>query len=196
MYYIYRTEEKLHHEKEKEAGMRKSLITILSVVIASFAASVTFAVPLQQAYDEALPGAGYDRLVFLNPNETYTGGLVVADEDVCIISCGATIDLEGGVLFVQPDASLDICGVAIINANAYGLQYSGAGHGWIDHCTFYHNYDAVYFWEGSDMMLTSNIFSYSSHYGVYCHEDYIERWMAYNDAWLNTGGNYKEYCPG
>jgi len=153
------------------------------------------AIPLQQAYDESAPGAGYDKMILLDPEEVYTGGLLIEGETVCILSCGAQVNLQGDHIVVEPSALLDICGVVLTNSDSDALRYNEAGRGWIDHCTFWGNYDAVYFWDGSDMVLTSNVFSFSSHYGVYCHED-AQRWMAFNDAWENAGGNYKEYCPG
>ena len=170
-------------------------LIIVAVVI--LWASQSFGVPLIQAYNEASPGAGYDRIVYLDPDVLYTGGLNIANENVCILSAGSQIDLQGGQILVQTSASLDISGAVItdgVNTDA-ALDYAGAGNGWIDHCTFWGNYNSVYFWDGSDMVLTSNIFSFSSHYGVYTHED-AERWMAFNDAWSNTSGHYKEYCPG
>lgn len=153
------------------------------------------AIPLQQAYDDALPGAGYDKMISLDPSEVYTGGIRLEDETVCILSAGAQIDLQGDRIYVEPTAMLDVCGVVLTNSDSAALKYAGAGKGWIDHCTFFGNYDGLYFWDGSDMVITSDIFSYCSHWGVYTHTD-AERWMAYNNAWANASGNYKEFCPG
>ncbi|TKJ39069.1 hypothetical protein CEE37_11640 [candidate division LCP-89 bacterium B3_LCP] len=169
-------------------------VTLVTVALLLLSGQV-LAIPLQQAYNDALPGAGYNRMIYLDPAETYTGGLTLADETVCILSCGALIDLQNSRIIIEESASLDVYGVVLTNADGAALEYQDAGHGWIDHCTFAGNYEVVYFWIGSDMMLTSNIFSYSSHYGIYCHED-VNRWMAFNNAWNNTSGNYKEYCPG
>ena len=168
------------------------LITLLAITLWGMQAA---AIPLQQAYDEAGAGAGYDKMIFLDPAEVYTGGLTLSDETVCILSCGAQVDLQESQIVVEPSALLDICGVVLTNSRNEALNYNEAGNGWVDHCTFWGNYDDVYFWDGSDMTLTSNIFSFSSHYGVYCHED-AQRWMAFNDAWENPGGHYMEYCPG
>lgn len=173
----------------------KKFTVVMALIVVFLWSGLALAIPLQQAYDEALPGAGYDRLIFLDPAETYTGGLYLADERVCILSYGGLIDLQNSRITVETSAHLDICGVILTNSEGAALEYLGAGQGWIDHCTLAGNYDGVYFWDNSDMTLTSNIFSYSSHYGVYCHQD-AERWMAFNDAWSNISGHYKEYCPG
>jgi parallel beta-helix repeat protein len=172
----------------------KALPIIIVSAVLLFPLSVG-AVTLQQAYDDALPGAGYDRMIFLDPAESYTGGIHLQNETVCILSYGAQVDLQGDRIIVDPDAVLDISGVVLTYSDSAALKYDGAGDGWVDHCTFYGNYDGLYFWDNSDMTITSNIFSNSSHWGVYTHED-AQRWMAYNDAWENASGDYKEWCPG
>lgn len=176
--------------------MKKAAV-LLALAFLTAWTSISLAVPLIQAYNNAAPGAGYDRMIVLDPETVYTGGLVIFNEAVCILSAGAQIDLRNSQILVNPTAMLDICGVVVRNGvnNDAALKYGDVGTRWIDHCTFYDNYDGVRFWDNSDMVLTSNIFSYSSHYGVYTHVD-AERWMAFNDAWQNTSGNYKEWCPG
>ncbi len=166
-------------------------------VILTFTLSIGLAqaIPLQQAYDEAIPGAGYDKLIYLDTEETYTGGLQLADESVCIISAGAQVDLQGSRIIVDMSALLDICGVVLTNSDSAALKYSSIGQGWVDHCTFYHNYESIFFWNNTDLTITSNIISNSSHWGVRTHED-AGKWMAFNDAYLNTSGHYKEWCSG
>ncbi len=43
-----------------------------------------FGITLQEAYQNALPGLGYDRLIELDPSHTYTGGLGIIGESVGI----------------------------------------------------------------------------------------------------------------
>lgn len=167
----------------------------MTLIVLMFLSGQALAIPLQQAYDEALPGAGYDRLIVLDPAETYTGGLRLADETVCILSCGALIDLQGGTIGVEPSAKLDICGVILTGSADKAVSFESGGRGWIDHCTFAGNYDGVWFDSGSNLTLTSNIFVYSSHIGVSCDEN-VTRWLAYNDAWANAEGDYEEWCAG
>ena len=151
-------------------------------------------VPLQQAFDQAAPGAGYDRLVYLDNEVVYTGGLTLDDGNYCILSAGAVVDLQGSRIIVNPTALLDICGVVLCGSDSAALKYAGAGHGWVDHLTFARNYDGLYWWQNANMMVTSCIFSYSTHFGVYRHQT-CTSWMGFNDAYSNTGGNYKEWCP-
>ena len=173
----------------------KRIFLFVALIASAFFAVQSPAIPLQQAYDEAEPGAGYDKMVYLDPAEVYTGGILLEDGPTCILSCGALVDLQGDRIYVEPGTVLDICGVVLANSDSAALKYYGTGEGWIDHCTFVGNYDGLYFWEYSDMVITSNIFSYSSHWGVYTHTD-ADRWMCFNNAWANAAGNYKEYCPG
>lgn len=170
---------------------------LLSVVL--FMATAGWAqVVLQDAYDAAGPGAGYDKMVYLDRYTMYTGGLFIPDGvDACILSYGALVDLEGNSIGVGPRALLDISGVVLINSGGGpAIKYVDAGDGWVDHCTFSHNYDGLYFWQGSEMRITSNIFYNSAHFGVACHQ-YSDRWMAYNDVWQNAEGDYMQWaCDG
>jgi hypothetical protein len=166
-----------------------------SILISMAIAGSVFAIPLQQVYDEALPGAGYDKMIVLDPAESYTGGLQFDNLDVCILSYGAVVDLQGDRIIVDPGAMLDVCGVVLTNSDSAALKYNTLAQGWVDRCTFYNNYEALFFWNNADLTITSNILSYSSHWGVRTHED-ADRWMGYNDAWQNTAGNYYEWCSG
>ena len=85
--------------------------------------------------------------------------------------------------------------MVLTNSDSAALKYENGSDGWVDHCTFYGNYDALQFWIGSSMTVTSNILSYSNHWGVRTHES-ASRWMGYNNAWQNTAGNYYEWCSG
>ena len=167
--------------------------TIPILVLLAFTAT-GWAVTLQQAFDQAGPGAGYDRIVYLDRETAYTGGLELSDGNYCIISSGAVVDLEGSRIIVNSSATLDISGVALANSDSAALKFTSNGHGWVDHVTFCWNYDGLYFWQGSDLKITSSIFANSARYGVYCYND-CDRWMAFNDAWSNLGGDYREYCP-
>ncbi|MBU0520015.1 right-handed parallel beta-helix repeat-containing protein [bacterium] len=173
--------------------MKKVLTICVLVVLLS--ALMVHAIPLQQAYTEAQPGAGYDKMIVLDPAETYTGGLEFDDESICIISCGALIDLQGDRIIANDNGYLDICGVALTNSDSAAIKVNTAGQGWIDHCTFAGNYDGVHFWIGTNLTMTSNIFSYSERWGVWTDES-TSRFLAYNNAYSNLGGHYKEWCAG
>ena len=83
------------------------------------------ATTLQEAYDAAGPGAGYDKYVVLNTGATYTGGLWIGGsfnritaefepggEDVRIVGNGAILDLQGGeicIAYCNDRLDLDDC---------------------------------------------------------------------------------------
>ena len=169
--------------------MRRILIPVLVLLLC---ATSGMAVTLQQAYDAAGPGAGYQKLVYLDNETLYTGGLTLSTGPTCIISDGALIDLQGSRLIVTGNNQLDVCGVVLIGSDSAAIKYD-AGKGWIDRVTFAQNYDGVTCWINANMRLTSNIFSFGTRYGFYCH-DTGTRWIAYNDAWSNPGGDYRRWC--
>jgi hypothetical protein len=165
----------------------------LVCVIAVMPLAATADIPLQNAYNAAGPGAGYDKLVILDPTETYTGGLTVSGGECAVWGDGAVVNLAGSHVFVTGGARFDAIGV-VFRGGVPGVTYD-AGSGRISHCTFYGNVDAVNCSLATSTKISSSIFSHSSHYGFVCHE-HSPRWLAYNCAWSNTGGNYYQYCPG
>jgi parallel beta-helix repeat protein len=169
----------------------KKLVVLAALLVC---VATGWTIPLQQAFDQALPGAGYDRIVYLDNEVVYTGGLTLDNGNYCILSAGAVVDLQGSRIIIDNLAVLDICGVVLVQSDSAALKYTNGSDGWVDHCTFAFNYDGLYFWQGSNLKITSNIFSNSGRYGVYCY-DTSERWMAYNDAWANSVGDYRRWCP-
>jgi len=184
-----------HRCLEVRKNMKK--IYVIALIAGSMlTAGMLYAETLIQAYNAASAGSGYDKLILLDRNTLYTGGLELSDESVCILSAGAVIDLQGGLIYVNSSASLDICGVVLKNGSSddAALKYNDGVKSWVDHCTFFDNYTGLRFWQNADLKITSNIFSESSHYGVYAHE-YTTMWMSNNDAWQNKDGDYRMFCP-
>ncbi len=176
---------------KEDLPMKRLTISLWAVFFAFSAHSI----PLQDMYSAAGAGAGYEKMIVLDPAEIYTGGLHLSNESVCIISCGAQVDLQGDRIMADDNALLDICGVVLTNSDSAALQFMGSADGWVDHCTFCGNYDGLYFWTGSNLKATSNIFAYSNHYGVKTIEG-VYRWLEHNDAYENIGGDYKQWCAG
>lgn len=149
-------------------------------------------VALQAAYDAAMPGEGYDRLLVLDPGTLYTGGLVVATGENCIHGRGARIDLGGtGEILVSGGAGtlLDIDHCVITNG-MNGLHYdsreepAGLG-GTIRNNTFAGNRVAIRAWftDPAKTVIENNIIAFeNAAYGVYVRDTYepVVRW---NDAW-------------
>jgi hypothetical protein len=93
---------------------------------------------LQEIYNQAIPGLGYNRLIVLERDSIYTGGLVISDESVGIRGRGALIDLQGSSISVNGVSSIDIDGCIIINGYN-GLYAQDAVNARVTRCTFYQN---------------------------------------------------------
>ena len=85
-------------------------------------------------------GHSFERLVDLDPEITYTGGVEI-DEDVCIRGNGATIDLQGECIAVREWGSptrfdIDHClimygGGPCAGLLGGGITYTQATQGWV-----------------------------------------------------------------
>jgi len=150
---------------------------------------------LQQAYQNAGPGLGYDRLIILNPAATYTGGLSITNEKVGIKGIGTIIDLQGDSISASGMSVLDLDGCVIINGSR-GLSLHGSASGIVTHCTFYNNQIGIRcFSERGIIEVMNTILANNSQYGIASCEE-IGRILHYLDAYQNILGNYVEWCPG
>lgn len=149
---------------------------------------------LQQAYQNATPGLGYDRLIILNPGATYTGGLIITNEKVGIKGQGTIINLQGDSISASGASALDLDGCVIINGSK-GLSLHGSSISLVTQCTFYNNQIGIYcFSESGIIEVMNTILANNSQYGIASCEE-ITRILHYLDAYQNTLGNYMEWCP-
>ena len=91
--------------------------------------TLSFAVTLQEVYDNAQPGNGYDKYITLEPNQIYQGGIGIFEDSVYINCQGSIIDLmNGGWIWLYADqyynASLDIEYCTIYNGENFGIDYA------------------------------------------------------------------------
>lgn len=151
---------------------------------------------LANAYHNALPGMGYDKLIILHPDSIYTGGLTINNEKVGIRGNGAIIDLVGGSsIIVTGTSTIEIDG-CVITKGSYGIHCDGEVNAYISQCTFYGNNTGIsYMATYGSIEVYNTIITNSSQYGFACHEDSY-RILHYIDAYNNAGGNYMEFCPG
>ena len=150
---------------------------------------------LENAYQNASPGLGYDRLLILNPAEIYTGGLTIIDERVGIKGNGSIIDLQGSEIHVSGNSVVEIDGCIIINGS-FGLNVEGSVNALITHSTFYGNDMGIYYMCTAGIIEVYNtIVANSTQYGFGCHEE-SQRILHFLDMYQNNGGNYMEFCPG
>jgi hypothetical protein len=158
------------------------------------AAAPSAAVHLQDAYNEAGPGEGYDRLVILDPAEVYTGYLVVlGNTSCCLRGNGALIMLdEGAQIWAGASTRLDVEG-CIIGGGSYGVSYDYAATSVVSNCTLAGNEVGLRSWI-SDVTVTNCIITGNEEYGIACREGY-EPTVMYNDVWSNGELNYAAFCP-
>jgi hypothetical protein len=176
----------------------KYLAFALAIVLL---APAVWAKSLQQAYEEAGPGEGYDKLLVLDPQIKYTGGCgVLIGKKSCIRGNGATIDLDGGN--VQAGGSgthLTITGCCLTASGYYGaVNVQGGANAVIDGNTFCKNNGvaAIRVWEYSSATIKNNIVWGNKTYGIAKHDYTGTLQVLYNDVDNNPSGNYMYWCPG
>jgi hypothetical protein len=165
------------------------------VLLLPILGGLLFAETLQQAYNNAPPGLGYDRLILLDPGIVYTGGLAIMDEKVGIKGLGTIIDLQGDSISAGGASVLDLDGCVIINGGK-GLALRGNSSALVTHCTFYGNQIGIRCFAAGGMIEVKNtILANNTTYGIASCEE-ISRTLHYIDAYQNPQGNYMEWCPG
>lgn len=160
-----------------------------------FLIHLSYAGSLQEVYQNAGPGLGYDKLLVLHKDSLYTGGLTISNERVGIRGNGAVIDLLGGGIIVTGESLLEVDGCVFVDGH-YALDISGTVDAIVSQCTFYSNTRAISYMSTQGSIEVSNtIITDSRQYGFACHEDSY-RILHYIDMYENTGGDYMEFCPG
>ena len=101
--------------------MRKFILHIILTTLA-------FGVTLQEVYDNAQSGNGYDKYIVLEPNQIYEGAIYNFENSVYINCQGSIIDLMNGIgISIYADAlyngSLDIEYCTIYNGENFGIDY-------------------------------------------------------------------------
>jgi len=175
--------------------MRRTHFTVGCMLGALLSASTAGAIPLQSAYDVALPGEGFDRLLILDPEQAYTGGMSAQDGVRSLIrGNGAVINLEGESIWgVGHGTVLDIDHCVILNGYS-GVFIAEEATGHIRNNTIRGNAYGITSWYGSpDVVIENNIILENKTYGIYCRE-FFEPIIQYNAVWGNPGGNYIHSC--
>jgi hypothetical protein len=177
--------------------MRYLALTLAVMLLAP----TVWAKSFQQAYDEASAGEGYDKLLILDPDVTYTGGCgVLQGKTSCIRGNGALVDLQNNQLYIaQPGTEVLVTGCCFVNgtnADAAIAVQDGA-KATIDGNTICKNgLDALKVWMDSYATIKNNIIYGSARYGITAYQtSYYNCTILYNDV-DNTSGNYMYYCPG
>jgi len=159
---------------------------------------------LQQVYDNAGPGGGYDKLLELDPVEEYAGDLnVPSGVTVCIHGNGAKIiGLSSPNRCIRVYGSkldIDHCVLAGRNTADDGIYYDTNSHGRATNNTVvgFENAGIItnYIQVSSGMVIENNVIT-DCYYGYYGIENYMPTYFAYNCIWGNRSLNHAYYCPG
>jgi hypothetical protein len=155
----------------------------------------TDASTLHEMYDHALAGLGYDKLIILDGDSIYTGGLVLSNEKIGIKGRGAIIDLQGSTIDVSGNAVFDLDECVVLNGSS-GIYATQSVSSRITHCTFCDNQIGIYFMAASGRIEVLNtVIANNSQYGFACEKSTI-RILHYIDTFNNMEGDYLEWCPG
>jgi hypothetical protein len=171
----------------------KQLLVLSPLLIFTFAASAG-AVHLQDVYDHAGPGEGYDKLLVLDPGEVYTGWLVIGTDMKCAIhGNGALINLDFGYYIKAYQAQLDIDG-CIITGGAYGLNYEYCLEydSTVRNCTIIGNNIGIQT-NVSPVTIKNCIVIDNLQYGI-AHLGGPEPQIMYNCVWDNGDLGYAKFC--
>ena len=171
--------------------------TILYIILIS----LNFSITLQEAYDNAQPGNGYDKYILLDANQTYQGGIGLFDGSVYINCQGSVIDLmNGGGIWLYADeyynASLDIEYCTIYNGGVFGIDYAGISTGTISNCNFIKNDIGLTLHDSSHVILKNSNFIDNNTYGLGFITEIPVLEVSYSNFWDNLEGDCMENCPG
>jgi len=174
--------------------LKRFLPAMIPLIALLIAAAPSAARHLQDVYDAAGPGDGYDRLMVLDPAEVYTGYLVIqGNTSCCLRGNGALIVLdEGAQVWAGAGSRMDVEG-CIITGGSYGISYDYAATSVVSNCTLVGNGVGLRVWI-ADVTVTNCIISGNDEYGIACREGY-EPTVLYNDVWGNGELDYAAFCP-
>jgi len=150
-----------------------------------------FLIPLQEVYEQAGSGEGYDKLLILEPDSFYTGGLTIEEGiTVCIHGRGAIIDLMGESITLTGSLTLLDIDHCVIVGGERGLFYGYGAHGKVINNTFYANSYGIQATNSGEITIKNNIISNSDIFGIYSIFSDSFLWVGYNDCWGSGVWNY------
>jgi hypothetical protein len=178
--------------------MKRSLLIAACVLVAVAGA---YAIRLQDAYEKAGPGEGYDKLLVLDAKETYVGACgVLIGKKSCIRGNGALVNLDGGSVQAGGNGTqLVISGCCFVNAGYFGaVNVADGANALVDGNTICktNGLAGIRVWEYSTATIKNNVIWGNATYGIAKHDYTGTLNILYNDVDNNKGGNYMYWCPG
>jgi hypothetical protein len=152
-----------------------------AIVATLLVASPALGRSLEEAWlSEAVPGDGYDKVLHLDADEIYTGGLLLTSGKNCIHGHGAVIDLQGGTIRVTGSTTrLDIDECILVggggSSSFAALNYALLAGGKVRNCVFFRNLwglHMVMVWtNGHVTSIVNCIFLENDEWGAVIHDD-------------------------
>ena len=158
-------------------------------------------ITLQDVFDAAGGGNGYDKYVVLDQDVIYIGGVGVYEGNVLIEGNGAIIDLQGGTgIWAYGDeiipTNLDMEYFTLMNGEWYGVFYGGMATGNITNCNFINNGYGVQLYDFAEIQIKNSNFIENTIYGVALVTTTPVCNINYCNAWGNGEEPWAENCPG
>lgn len=168
-------------------------LQVLFMVMILLVPFIGQAVSLNDIYNAAPALAGYDRVLVLSPDQTYTGGITIWNEKVAIWGNGAVIDLQGYPIIAIGKGLLDIDGCVITNGSA-GVSVADEVRTCISNCVFYNNGNGIeHNSTMASLIVYNTVFMNNQNMGLYTSEENLS-YLEYNIAYQNAGGDYIAGC--
>jgi hypothetical protein len=181
--------------KKRQSSSRTFLVGLFIAAFLCASAGASHAATLLSAYSKAGPGEGYDKLVILDRGEIYSGPLTIpSNVSCCIRGNDAICSVGPSDIAISAGALLDIFDTVITNAH-YGLHYVEGSSGTVSGNTIYDCVDGVRAIV-AQVTVVNNIIANNSGMGIAVDTTLSPPYVAYNNVWGNTGGNYMSFCSG
>ncbi|MBD3168410.1 MAG: hypothetical protein GF307_02930 [candidate division Zixibacteria bacterium] len=178
----------------------KKFVLVCASVLLIYTPSFAYQ-SLQEVFDNAGPGQGYDIYIELDPEIEYLGDLYIYDGEVVrIVGNGARIHVTPTRQGIVVDFStLDISGCVFIGG-LFNLYYGYNSQGRIFNNTFYSpdslaSIGVDYTDWFTDIEIYNNIIS-GAPYGILATEDNIPEFIDYNIVYNSDFEHYAYICPG
>ncbi len=163
------------------------------LVLVLLLSSMAFATALNDIYLNAPAMAGYDRVLVLDPQQTYTGGIIIFNEKIAVWGNGATIDLQGNGIIAIGKGLLDIDGCNLINGGA-AVNVADEVRTRVSNCVFYNNDTGIQHYSYmAPLKVYNSVFMNNQGNGVLTFEENLT-YMEYNVAYNNSGGHFQAGC--
>jgi len=171
--------------------MKRNVFVLLLCLLTTVA--VVFGINLQQEYNNCGAGEGYDKLLILDGNKTYEGGLgVLQGKKSCIRGNGALCDLNGQVYISQPNTYCVVTGCCFINGGLGAIHVADGAEAVIDGNTICKSVYGINAISDASIVIKNNIIYGFSKYGI-VKGQYNNPTILYNDVYPSS---YWYFCPG